>query len=452
MRSRSNGLALSSAENMYGHEFVSDASASIPDLITTDDTQLNSELSGSLKLTLGCWLAALFLMIGTFAFDASTGPKVFASLSLLWTGLWASYVCADYRQWRLSEVSVITALSGLLGAVIISAEYFDVGLAITDGLILMCVIPLLLGYMLKSRICVLASICASLIWGAMSFTGVSETSNIMMLFPLIWAAQVFIGTKIRSGMVITLAVITAYYWGANFVFTHWSAGNLPLTFGAAVIFITGLAHHRSGKAAEDKAITGSSVHIYAGWVAAIIGAIGFQYFWLTPDAAQIENASLSANGLLLWKAIVSLGLATIFCSAIIRYKHTQISLAGIFLLTAASALLPLMLWFPAWPQNLAAAIPGLSAIPTMGILLGAGITAAALGMMLNGVRRHSPLMIAMGICAFLAQGALLLQPELMTLDNGIIFAAGILASLAVGAAIAGSSLAHQAPAPRLKHG
>ncbi len=424
----------------------------IPDLITTQNSQEDNGLTTSLKITLGCWLVALVLALGTFSLNASTGPKIFASLSLLWTGLWASYVSADYGKWRLSEFSVITAMCGLLGGVIVSAAYFSVTLTVTDALILMSIIPLFLGFILKSRICALASICASLIWGALNFTGVTDPSNIMFLFPAIWAAQIFIGTKIRSGMVITLAVLTAYYWAANIVFTQWNAGDLPLTFGTAAIFICGLAHHRAGKAAEDNLITGSSVHIYAGWFAALIGAIGFQYFWLIPDALASETASLSTNGMRFWKVIVSCAIATVFCSAIMRYKHTQISLAGIFLLTGASALIPLMLWFPSWPQSLTAAIPGLSVVPTMGILIGSAIIAAALGMILNGVRRHAPIMIGMGLTMLFAEAALLYKPDLMTIDNAVIFTAGTLMSLAIGAAIAGSSLAHQAPAPRLKHG
>lgn len=250
---------------------------------------------------------------------------------------------------------------------------------------------------------------------------------------------------------MVLAVLTGYYWAANFIFASWSADNFPLTFAAATMFVIGTAHHRSGKAAEDKEVTGSSIHIFAGWIAAIIGAIGFQYFWLSPDALQSSTATLSPQGLNLWRGVTLAALTVIFCSAIIRYKYSQITLVGIFLVTIVSALIPMMLWFPSWTQNIVASIPGMSAIPTFGILIGAGILAAALGMILNGIRRHSPIMMGMGITAIFAEAYLLIKPELMTLDNIVIFGAGLLASLAISAAIAGSSLAHQAPAPRLKH-
>lgn len=390
-------------------------------------------------------------MLATFGLGLSTATKVFASLAMLWTGLWNSYIAADYGHWRLSEISIVSALIGLMGATLATVNYFGLGLTLADGLMLMSIFPIIIGYILKSRICILASICASLIWGALSFAGLVETSNFMLVFPLICAAQIFTGTKIRSGMAITLAVITGYYWILNTVLTAWSDDNLPLTFAAAALFAIGAAHHRSGKAAEDKRLTGSAVHIHAGWIAAVIGAIGFQYFWLNPEALQSSTATLSVLGLNTWKAIIIASLVIMFSSGIIRYKHTQISLAGIFLLTASSAIIPMMLWFPNWPQKVVAAIPGISAIPTIGIFIGAAITATALGMTMNGVRRHSPMMIGMGIIALFVEAYLLMKPEFMTLDNSVVFLSGFLTALAVGAAIAGSSLSHQAPAPRLKH-
>jgi len=423
----------------------------IPDMLAASDTTAKNNITVSLKLAIGCWVAALVMMVATILLDIGTGPKVLTSLCLLWSGLWSSYVSADHGRWRLSEISIVTALGGLMGAVTATANYFGLGLTLADSLMLLSIAPLFVGYILKSRICVLASICASLLWATLSFTGLTEVSLYMALFPVIAAAQMLLATKIRSGMAIMLAVLTAYYWITHFIFMSWNTGNLPLTFGAAALFILGLAHHRSGKATEDKRLTGSSIHIHAGWIAAIIGAIGFQYFWLNPDALQNDTATLSVNGLVLWKSVIMASLAIIFCSAIIRYKHSRISLAGIFLLTAVSALLPLMLWFPSWPESVAKAIPGVSIMPTIGVLIGSAILAAAIGMMLNGVRRHSLFMMAMGIVVLFTQAALLVRPDILTLDNIIILIAGLLASLAIGGIIAGLSLTHQAPAPRLKH-
>jgi hypothetical protein len=111
----------------------------------------------------------------------------------------------------------------------------------------------------------------------------------------------------------------------------------------------------------------------------------------------------------------------------------------------------MMLWFPSWPRAIMSAISGTNAMPTIGVFMGASITAAALGMTLNGIRRHSTIMMGLGIIVLLTQAYFLLKPEFMTLDNSIIFVISFIAALALGACIAGSSLSHKATSPRLKH-
>lgn len=430
---------------------IAPSSPNIPDLLQSAHGKPEEAPTSSLNITVGLWAGALTFMAVAFLLGFGTDFKVFASLALLWTGIWSSYVSSDHGYWRLSEISVVTALAGLMGAITASVNYFGLGLTLADGLMLMSISPLIIGYLLKSRICVLASICASLIWGALNFSGLIGSSSFILILPLVLGAQIFVGTKIRSGLAITLAVITAYYWIANVLLSSWTAGNLPLTFAATALFIIGAAHHRSGKAIEDKLITGSSVHIHAGWIAAIIGAICFQYFWLNPDAVQSSSATLSASGLAIWKSVTIGSLFIIFCSGIIRYKHAQMSLPGIFLLTAAAAIIPMMLWFPGWPQMIRTTLPGVSVMPAIGVLIGSAITASSLGMAINGVRRHSPIMMGLGILGLLVQAYLMLEPKFFSLDNIILFLCGFSASLTIGALIAGSSLSHQAQAPRLKH-
>ncbi len=422
----------------------------IPKAATDHNNAPKQKATASLKLTLALWGAAFAITLAAFLFGAGTGPKILASLSLLWAGLWSSYVSADHGRWRLSELSVVSALGGLMGAITVSANYFGLGLTLADGAMLMAIVPLVLGYVLKSHICVLASICAGLIWATLSFSGLATASLLMLAFPLICLAQLYMGTRIRSKMAVTLSVLTAYVWLIGFMTAFWMAGELPLTFAAVLLFVIGAAHHRSGKAAEDTKLTGSNIHIHAGWIAAMMGAIGFQYFWLAPEAVSVGTATLSAAGLGLWKLAVAASLAVIFASGVVRHKYKQITLPGIFLLTLASALIPLMLWAPQWPRNVVENLSGMSAVPTIGIFMGAAILASAIGMGLNGIRRQSLPMMGLAISAVVVEAYLLLSPQFMTLDNGIVFVTGFITALAVGGSIAGSSLAHHAPAPRFK--
>jgi len=120
------------------------------------------------------------------------------------------------------------------------------------------------------------------------------------------------------------------------------------------------------------------------------------------------------------------------------------------LLTVCSALIPMMMWLPNLPEVISSEVPGMNAIPAFGIMIGAGISAIAIGMTLNGMRRHSTTMIGLGLMVLITQAYLLLSPDLMSVDNIIIFGTAFISALAISGAIAGNSLAFQAPPPRLK--
>ena len=117
----------------------------ISNLTQSDHLSGEHDLTKSLKLTLGCWVGAILLIIASFGLGFGTGPKVFASITLLWTGLWSSYITADHGRWRLSEISVVTALIGLMGATTVTANYFGLGLTLADGLVLMSIFPIIIG-------------------------------------------------------------------------------------------------------------------------------------------------------------------------------------------------------------------------------------------------------------------------------------------------------------------
>ena len=121
-----------------------DTQAYIPSLLTSEQQPLKLETTRSLNLTLICLIAAIFMGMGTFFLGLGTAAKILASLSLLWAGLWSSYVSADHGHWRLSEISVVAALTGLIGATATTANYLGLNLTLSDGLMLMSILPILL--------------------------------------------------------------------------------------------------------------------------------------------------------------------------------------------------------------------------------------------------------------------------------------------------------------------
>lgn len=426
--------------------FVSYAENQTDTTITSNSSHKNR----SLKLSVFLWLASIAIGLVSLLSQPSTEIKSLSALAVLWIGLWTSYVAADHKRWRVSELAIVSALGGLMSAITIAANYFGLNLTLIDGIILMSALSLAMGYGLKSRMAILASICATLLWAVMIAIGVTPLNHLTLIFPVLILSQIHAGTRIKSGLPITLATAAGYFGLIGLLATLWVENMLPVAFAASLAFIIGVAHHRVGKACEDSKITGSNIHIFAGWIMAVISTVIFQGLWLSQDVTLSNEAILSDNGLALWKSAVALSILAIFVSSIIRFKHTQITLAGIFLLTICSAFIPLMLWMPTWPETLTSTIPGVSAIPAYGIIIGAGIVAAGIGFALNGVRRKSRLMLLLGLSVLGVEAFLLINPSLMTVDNIIIFMASLVTALAIGGAIAGNSLAFQAPAPRLK--
>jgi len=407
--------------------------------------------SNSLKITFLVWISCLGFFLSVFITQGNSFEiKAFSSIALLWTGLWTSYVAADHRRWRLSEISIITAIMGLMGSISQGLQYLGVTLTLFDNIFMMSILALMFGYFMKSRMAILTSILATLLWATMSFTGIIPFNSLIVLFPILTLAQIYTSTRIASKIALGLALFTGYLTLTGFLLSLWVSNVLPLTYASSLLFIIGVAHHRSGKAAEDRNIAGSHLHIYCGWVVAVIGAIIFQHFWLEPNAAVSSSAILSPASFTIWKIIIGLSILTIFISGIIRFKYTQITLIGIFLLTVCSALIPMMMWLPNLPEVISSEVPGMNAIPAFGIMIGAGISAIAIGMTLNGMRRHSTTMIGLGLMVLITQAYLLLSPDLMSVDNIIIFGTTFISALAISGAIAGNSLAFQAPPPRLK--
>ena len=93
----------------------------------------------------------------------------------------------------------------------------------------MSMLALGMGYVLKSRIAILASICATLLWAVMSLIGAVPTNNMIVLFPVLTLGQIYFGSKIQSGLTIGLAVITGYYGLIGLITILWANDILPLT-------------------------------------------------------------------------------------------------------------------------------------------------------------------------------------------------------------------------------
>ena len=420
-------------------------------VIQGSEPTVNSDVKGqSLKLSVFLWIAALALGFVNFFIATSMEFQSFSALAILWAGVWTSYVASDFKYWRLSELAIISAMSGLMGIVIIAANYFGIKLTLIDSALIMSVLSLLMGFVLKSRIAVLVSICATLIWSTLNFLG-APLNNLIFIFPFFILGQIYCSAKINSPLTHKLTTLMGYIGIFALLSTLWTSGLMPITFIASLLFIIGVAQHRCGKAAEDSHLSGSKIHIFCGWVIAVTSAIVFQCFWLNPDMSHLLSTTPNASYLRLWKGAVALCILAIFISGIIRFKHTQITLPGIFLLTLGSSLIPLMMWFPQLPETLVQNVSGVKTVPTFGITIGAGVVAIGLGFAINGIRRKSWVMISLALMALAVEAVLLMTPLLFTADNIVIFLTALITTLAIGGTIAGNSLAFETPPSNLKY-
>ena len=114
-------------------------------VIQGSEPTVNSDVKGqSLKLSVFLWIAALALGFVNFFIATSMEFQSFSALAILWAGVWTSYVASDFKYWRLSELAIISAMGGLMGIVIIAANYFGIKLTLIDSALIMSVLSCLL--------------------------------------------------------------------------------------------------------------------------------------------------------------------------------------------------------------------------------------------------------------------------------------------------------------------
>ena len=98
-----------------------------------------------------------------------------------------------------------------MGNIILIANYIGLNLNLIDGIILTSLLSLVMGYLFNSRIAVLASICATLLWATMSLLGMVPINNLIALFPLLCLVQIHSSSKIKSNLAVGLSVLTGYF-------------------------------------------------------------------------------------------------------------------------------------------------------------------------------------------------------------------------------------------------
>lgn len=342
-------------------------------------------------------------------------------------------------------------------AVIISAIIAVISLAKLGGVALNSVdlavmtgwIGLGVGWIYKSRTSLITSILATATWlfaaipALNAFFGLGDASSAgwVTSLPFLVLGQILLSSKLRSGVCLSLALLLAYGWAIWLGFLS----AYPLTALAGIGFAIGVAHHRIGKSLSDDQRFGAGWHSLIGAIAALIAAHLIQSVWLDPTMNSAVPGWMPTQT---WWVILALASAALFIGSMMRFKHSRITLSGIFILSLATLILPFASIRPDLVRETFAAIPGLTAAPGFGLVIGAAIMAAGLAWVANGLRRLKLLSVVIGAALVGIQMVVLLSPGRATFDLGIVFVCSLIAALCIGGLVAGAALDHARPAQR----
>jgi len=400
------------------------------------------------RLGVFCWLGAIAATLFAFGQNLDGLPRMLSSTFLIWTGLWVGYIGQEKNYPRLSDIGIFSAVIGLVFGLFTAVTNFAVPLSLSDSLSVIVLATLGISALLNSRIALIASISAALIMSALHLSNITLSVLAMMIYPAIWAMQIFLSSRLQSRLAIFATIFSGYYWLGGLALEQFKLGHIAPSLLACSLFIVGALQYRTGKAMNDEAAFGSSLHTSIGWLVAFLGAATIAHMWLFPESSLWQNTLSSPLFVLGWKAATAVILGLIFLTGIIRIAHNQLTLTRAVLITLISALIPLTVWFkplldaalynPAFDYD----------SPVIGLSICAALCASAVGFALNGVRRDKFIMVLSGLAGIAGLAFLLMRPEILTVENIIVFTVAAIVSFGVGGWIAGKNLylmRHQRP-------
>ncbi len=371
-------------------------------------------------------------------FESLIWPAALIAALLAWTAILAE------PSSRLRNICAVL----LIGAVVVSLSSFlashGFSLMAVEMALLTSTIALLVGWSFGSRPAVMLSALAALAYLVSLFPELGVFTGLIdgfshigiALIPALLLGQAGLGQYLRSKSILMVVLIASYIW----VFA--SATNMPLTALAGIGFALAAAQYCLGKAWSAQGAFGARLHVSFAAPVALITAIYIQTQWLSDSGGQAV-AFWPPNQF--WWAAFGGAMFILFISSLMRYKSSQISLIGIFVISVAALALPLATAKPDWVYMAFDYLPGLNAIPGLGLVIGAVIIAFGLIWIVSGLRDGQLLTILYGAGAIGAQTYILYQPDRLNMDFGVIFIVSLICALCIGGLIAGSHSEHSLP-------
>jgi hypothetical protein len=401
------------------------------------NAQISNDIAKTSKAAL---VLSLLIMLGaalTAAYTFYTGQsptiRVVALVALVWSALWATFLSAEKDSRAMPEISTVIATIAGLGVWIVASREWGLALSAADGAAGFAMLTVITSALLGSRLTLLMSACAGLVWLALYTQFPTINMFSIWLYPLLALVQAFCAGRQDAKFSLVLAMTGAHIWLLWILYEHTLSGDISLLHASAIGMMIGFAHYRLGKAAGDRLWGTANVHVLFGWALAIVGATALQNYWLGQNSEIWANVSAKPFGELTWQIIGASSLALIGIAGIIRIGHRQMSTLGVLFSLATAVAAAALFDQRDMISQLITSELSLPAMPLVGLLIGAAILASAIALCVNGARRKSMVMMLVGLTAIAVQLAILLKPQFWTAEILLLFGLGLLTSLSLAA-------------------
>jgi hypothetical protein len=395
-----------------------------------------SEYKSKSALAWAAPVAAILMTAYSLFMDASMQSLIWPTSMMGALLAWTAALAAP--QSSLRNVSALLMIGA--ATLSISGALFLNGFSLlaVEIMVLTSAIALFLGWIFKSRPAVMLSSLSALSYLASLFPElglfsglIDELSHIgLALIPILLLGQAVLGQHLRSSAIIIIVLAAGYIW----LFAY--AKDMPVSALVGIGFALASAHYCLGRAWEARGIFGARTHIAFAALVALIGAFYIQTQWMSANMGQAKPFWPPSN---FWWGAFGLAMLSLFIASLMRYKDSQISLVGIFVISLAALILPLATAKPDVVHTVFDYIPGLNANPGLGLVIGATIIAFSLICIVSSLKSGQLLGVLLGAIAIGMQSYVLYQPDYLNMDFGVIFVVSLICALCVGGLIAGST-------------
>jgi len=390
------------------------------------------------KMTLA-WAVPIFgAILGGYALwqalplSSLVWPSMIIGLFLLWTAARAE---SKSRLRNVSSLVLIGAATICTAGVLAQNGFTLVGVELA---ILVSTFSLLMGWALSSRPAILLSTTAAIFYLISLFpelgllTGLTDNLSQIGIgvIPFLLLGQAILAERFRSHLITTLTISAVLIWVLAL------GKDLPLHALAGLCFAIAAAHYCLGRACEAINMFGARLHTVFALIIGLGSALYIQSLWMHFDS-DLAQPIWSANTF--WWIAVASAMTVILITSLLRFKSSQISLFGIFIITLGVLVLPLATAKPELIEAAFIQVPGLDAYPGLGLIIGAVIIAICLIWIVEGLKHNRLMNVLIGTIAIGVEGLILYQPSHFNMDFGVIFVMSLICALCIGGLIAGST-------------